>query len=324
MANDLSTLMNTVAARLGTEISALLRPQAAFLSAITINPIPEETKALNDVVKINIVDTDGSVVDHVASALTVGNIDRTPTTIQLTKMPSRQIDLSSYEISRIPDSPGLLDEVLKAEAIKFIKYFNADIAGLFTVGNFDTTGNSDRSATTGADSVTRAQLTNLWTVLASRNIPVDDAGNVFAITHPYIYGQWLDDGDFTKATSIGDEYASQMRTTGQLFPINGMLPVWDSQAPTTTNSGNTSYTTACFHRRAVIAQFAKPPAPLSTNVTYKYTSVMGIPMLMVYEYSTNGANAGGAKNTLTLSTLWNRTVFRKDHCALDRTPFAAT
>lgn len=321
MANDLSTLMNTVAARLGTEISALLRPQAAFLSAITVNPIPEETKALNDVVKINIVDTDGSVVDHVASALTVGNIDRTPTTIQLTKMPSRQIDLSSYEISRLPDSPGLLDEVLKAEAIKFIKYFNADIAGLFTTSNFNTSGNTDRSGSTGADTVTYAQLTNLWTVLASRGIPVYDPGNVFAITHPVIYGQWLQDADFTKSSSIGDEYASQMRSQGQLFPINGMLPIWDTQAPTT---GSTSYITAAFHRRAVIAQFAKPPAPLSQNVTYKYTQVMGIPMLMVYEYSTNGANAGGAKNTLTLSTLWNRTVFRKDHCVLDLTPTSAS
>lgn len=324
MANDLSTLMNTVAARLGTEITALLQPQAAFLSAISLNPIPEETKAVNDIVKLNIVDTDGSVVDHVASALTVANIDRTPTTIQLTKMPSRQIDLTSYEISRLPDSPGLLDEVLKAEAIKFIKYFNADLASLFTVGNFDTAGNSDRSATTGADAVSYAQATALWSTLAGRNIPVEDTGNVFLVTHPVIYGGWLASDDFTKSAAIGDAYASKMRSTGELFPINGMLPVWDSQAPITTNSGNTSYTTAAFHRRAVVAQFAKPPAPLSTNVTHAYSRIMGIPVLMVYEYNTNGANAGGAKNTLTISTLWNRTIFRKDHCVLDRTPFAAT
>lgn len=315
--------MNTVAARLGTEITALLRPQAAFLSAITWNPIPLEQKALNDVVKLNIVDTDGSVADHVASSLTTGNIDRTPTTIQLTKMPSRTVDITSYEISRLPDSPGLLDEVLKAEALKFIKYFNADIAGLFTVGNFDTSGNSDRSATTGSDAVSYAQATALWTTLASRSIPVDEAGNVFMITHPQIYGGWLQDADFTKSSSIGDEYASQMRTKGQLFPINGMLPVWDTQAPITTNSGNTSYTTCAFHRRAVVAQFAKPPAPLD-NTVYKYTEVMGIPMMIVFKYDTNTANSGGAKNSLTISTLWNRVIFRKDHAVLDRTPFAAT
>ncbi len=321
MPNDISTLLNAVAARLGTEITALLRPQAAYLSAITWNPIPKETKAVNDVVKLNIVDTDGTVVDHMASSLTAGNIDRTPTTIQLTKMPSRQINLSSYEISRLPDSPALLDEVLKAEAIKFIKYFNADVASLFTTTNFDTSGNTDRSATTGADAVSYAQLTNMWTVLATRNIPVYEPGNVFAIAHPVIYGGWLQDADFTKASSVGDEYASQMRSQGQLFPINGMLPIWDSQAPTT---GSTSYITAAFHRRAVVCQFAKPPAPLSQNVTHKYTQVMGIPMLLVYEYSSNGGSSGGAKNTLTISTLWNRAVFRKDHCVLDITPAAAT
>jgi len=323
MPNDLSTLMNTVAFRLGTEISALLRPQAAFLSAITWNPIPEETKARNDVVKINIVDTGGDVVDHITNSLTTGTIDRTPTTIQLTKMPSRTVDVTSYELSRLPDSPGLLDEVLKAEALKFIKYFNGDIASLFTVDNFDTTGNSDRSATTGADSVSYAQVTNLWTELASRSIPVDEAGNVFIIAHPKIYGGWLGNDDFTKASSIGDEYASQMRTRGQLFPINGMLPAWDTQAPITTNSGNTSYTTAAFHRRSVIAQFAKPPAPLD-NTAHAYTEIMGIPALIVYRYNENTANSGGAKNTITISTLWNRVIFRKNHCVLDRTPFAAT
>lgn len=323
MANDLSTLMNTIAFRLGNPITDLLRPQAAFLSAVTINPVPEETKALNDIVKINIVDTDGVVADHVAGALTAGNIDRTPTTIQLTKMPSRTVDLSSYEISRLPDSPGLLDEVLKAEALKFLRYFNAQIAALFTVGNFDTTGNSDRSADTGADAVSYSQVTNLWTVLAGRDIPVADAGNVFLITHPQVYGLWLKDEEFTKASSIGDEYASQMRSQGQLFPINGMLPLWDSQAPTTTSSTHTSYTTAAFHRRAVIAQFAKPPEPMGATA-YSYTQVMGIPMLLVYEYDTNTANAGGAKNKLTISTLWNTTIYRKDHCVLDRTPFAAT
>ena len=84
--------MNTVAARLGTEITALLRPQAAFLSAITWNPIPLEQKALNDVVKLNIVDTDGSVADHVASSLTTGNIDRTPTLLDDPEAQSALID----------------------------------------------------------------------------------------------------------------------------------------------------------------------------------------------------------------------------------------
>lgn len=323
MANTLTTLLNTVAARLNTEITAQLRPHAAYLSAITMNPVEPEVKSLNDVVKLNLFALSGSVEDHVSTALTAGNITTTPTTIQLNKNPSRTVDLTSMELSRLPDSPGLLDEVMKIVMLDFISYFNSSIAALFTVGNFDTTGNSDRSADTGADSVSYAQVTNLWTQLATRKIPVNDNGNVFLITHPSIYGQWLKDDDFTKASTIGDEYASQMRSQGNLFPINGMLPLYDSQAPTTTSSSNTSYTTAAFHRRAVVAQFAYPPAPLD-NTEYRYTNVMGIPLLIVPKYDTNTGASGGAKNSITISALWDRAIHRKDHCVLDRTPFAAS
>jgi len=317
--NTITNLVNTVAARLGTEITDQLRPHAAFLSAITMNPVEPEVKSINDIVKLNIIGVDGSVQDHQTTALTTGNILPVPTSIQLNKTPSRVVDLTSIEISRLPDSPGLLDETLKTVMIDFIRYFNTSISALFTVGNFDTAGNSDRSATTGADSVSRAQVTNLWTQLATREIPVTELGNVFLIAHPFIYGQWLDDADFTKATSIGDAYASRMRTNGELMPINGMLPLYDSAAPTT---GSLSYTTAAFHRRAVVAQFAYPPKPMG-NVEWQYTNVMGIPLLIVTEYNTNHGASGGAKNTITISGLWDRMVFRKDHCVLDRTPTTA-
>lgn len=323
MANTFTTLLNTVAARLNTEITSQLQPHAAFLSAITMNPVEPEIKAVNDIVKLNIFAVSGAVTDHITGALTTGDISTTPTTIQLNKVPSRTVDLTQIDLSRLPDSPGMLDEALKVVMIDFIRYFNTSIANLFNVTNFDTTGNSDRSATTGADAVSYAQVTNLWTQLVNREIPVTDRGNVFLIAHPEIYGQWLADDNFTKATSIGDVFASTMRSNGSLMPINGMLPLYDSVTPITTSSTNKSYTTAAFHRRSVVAQFAYPPRPLSNAVDYRYTSVMGIPLLLVTEYNTNLANSGGAKNTLTISSLWDRMVFRKDHCVLDRTPFAA-
>lgn len=323
MPNTFTNLLNTVAARLNTEVTAQLQPHAAFLSAITMNPVEPEIKAVNDIVKLNVFAVSQNVTDHITGALTTGEISTTPTSIQLNKVPSKTIDLTSIELSRLPDNPGMLDEALRVVMIDFIRYFNTSIAGLFTVGNFDTAGNSDRSATTGADAVSYAQITNLWTVLTQREIPMTDTGNVFVVTHPVIYGGWLGNEDFTKATSIGDQYASTMRSSGGLMPINGMLPLFDSAAPTTTSGQNLSYTTAAFHRRAVVAQFAYPPTPMG-NVEYRYTNVMGIPLLIVTEYDTNTANAGGAKNRMTFSALWDRMVFRKDHCVLDRTPFAAT
>lgn len=322
MPNTFTTLLNTVAARLNTEITAQLQPHAAFLSAITMNPVEPTIKAVNDIVKLNIFAVSGSVQDHITTSLTTGNISTTPTSIQLNKVPSRTIDLTSIELSRLPDNPGMLDETLKVVMIDFIRYFNTSISSLFTVGNFDTAGNSDRSAETGGDEVSYAQITNLWTQLVNREIPVTDTGNVFVIAHPTIYGKWLQSEDFTKASTIGDAYASQMRSSGGLFPINGMLPLYDSAAPTTTSGQNLSYTTAAFHRRAVVAQFAYPPTPMG-NVEYRYTNVMGIPLLLVTEYDTNTGASGGAFNKMTISGLWDRMVFRKDHCVLDRTPFAA-
>ena len=319
MANSLTNLMNTVAFRF-TELTDTLKPHAAFLSAITTNPVPPEYKRVNDVVKLNIVGVDGSVVDHQASTVSTSNVSTTPTNIQLTKTPTKTFQIGTYEASRLSDSPALLDESFKVIMTQFLEHINGIIAGLFTTGNFDTAGNIIKTGTGDAvDALTHAEATQLWEVLATRKIPVTDSGNMFLITHPKIYGKMLTDGDFTKATSIGDAFASQMRTSGTLMPINDMLPLYDSQALVTGTSPNLSYTTAAFHRRAVIAQFAAPEPPMN-GLAYSYANMFGIPLLIVPNYDTNLGNTGGAFNSFTVSTLWNATVFRKDHCVLHITP----
>lgn len=321
MPNDLTNLMNTVAYRF-TDLTAYLKPHAAFLSAITINPVPPEFKSVNDVVKLNQLNIDGSVVDHQSSTISTVNLTTTPTSIQLTKTPTKTFKIGTYEASRLADSPGLLDESFSIVITQFLEHINGIIAGLFTTTNFNVTGNIAGTGTgDAADVLTHSDATKLWSVLASRKIPVTDTGNMFLVTHPYIYGKMLDDADYTKATSIGNEYASQMRTTGSLMPVNNMLPVFDSQAPTTGSGATISYTSAAFHRRAVIAQFATPEPPMN-GLAYRYANVFGIPILIVPNYDTNLGNTGGAFNSFTLSALWNAIPFRTDHCVLHTTPGA--
>ena len=322
MPNDFSAFMNTVAARF-SGLTDYLQPHAAFLSATTMNPIPSDYKEVNDIVKLNIGNVAGSVVDHNTTSITVADASTTATNIQLTKIPTKTFQIGTYEASRLSDSPGLLDETFKIVMTQMIEYLNAQIAGLFTVGNFAvTTGGSNIVGTgTGAtaDAVSHADVSAMWGTLTARKVPVTDRGNTFIIAHPLIYAKWLDDADFTKATSIGDEYASQMRTNGNLFPLNGVLPLFDSQAPTTGTSPNLSYVTAMFHRRATITQFAIPQPPADGRA-YRYTNVMGIPFLIVPEYNTNLAGTGGASNRFTVSTLYNTIKFRDDHCVLHSTP----
>jgi len=311
--------MNTVAYRF-TELTDVLKPHAAFLSAITINPVETEFKRVNDVVKLNIVGVDGSVVDHQQSTISTSNVSTTPTNIQLTKTPTKTFQIGTYEASRLADSPALLDESFKVIMTQFLEHINGVVAGLFTTANFDVSGNIIKTGTgDAADTLSHTEATQLWDVLATRKIPVTDSGNLFLVTHPKIYGKMLDDADFTKATSIGDAFASQMRTTGALMPVNGLLPLFDSQAPVSGTSPNLSYTSAAFHRRAVIAQFA-PPEPPMNGLAYSYANMFGIPLLIVPNYDTNLGATGGAFNSFTVSTLWNAVVFRKDHAVLHVTP----
>lgn len=321
MPNTITNLVNTVAYRF-TELTDQLKPHAAFLSAITINPVEPGFKSVNDIVKLNIVNMDGSVVDHQASSISVANVSTTPTTIQLTKTPTKTFTLSTYDAQRLFDSPAVLDESFKLLSIQFLEYFNGVIASLFNTTNFDTAGNITGTGTGAtADALSHADASLMWSTLATRKIPVTDTGNVFLITHPYIYGKMLDDADYTKATSIGNEYASQMRTSGSLMPINGMLPMFDSQSPTSGSGATIAYTSAAFHRRAVVAQFAAPQPPMN-GLAYSYANVFGIPLLIVPTYDTNLGNTGGAFNQFTVSALWNCIVHRKDHCVLHTTPGA--
>lgn len=319
MPNTITNYLNTIAATVAsTPFTRDLAPHAAFLSCTTLNPVPPEVKRVNDVVNIPLPTLSGSWQDHQAGALTVGDIGNTPIAVTLNKTPSRVISLSAQEMSRLPEDKELLKRTVGIALLQLLDTVSSSIGGLFTVGNFDVAGNTDRSASTGADYITRAQLVNLWGVLATREIPVMDTGNLFAVTHPSIYAQWTNDADFVKADTVGDAYASAMRVSGNLVPINNLLPLYDSKAPTTL-SGD-SYTTAVFHRNATWAQFAYPEPPLSSAVDYAYTVFNGIPVLMVYTYDTNHGAAGGANNFLTMSTLWNFGVGRKNHAVLDRTP----
>lgn len=319
MANTITNLVNTVAYRF-TELTDNLKPHAAFLSAITINPVEPGFKSKNDVVKLNIVNMDGAVVDHQISSITTSNVSTTPTTIQLTKTPTKTFELSTYDAQRLFDSPGVLDQSFKVLMIQFMEHFNSTIAALFNTTNFPSPIVGSGSGAT-ADALSHADATLMWSTLATRKIPVTDTGNVFLITHPYIYGKMLDDADYTKATSIGDQYASQMRTSGSLMPINGMLPMFDSQAPTTGSGATISYISAAFHRRAVVAQFATPEPPMDGRA-YSYANVFGIPLLIVPKYDENLSGTGGASNKFTVSALWNCLVHRADHGVLHTTPGA--
>ena len=319
MANTITNFLNTVAATVqSTKFTQDLAPHAAFLSCTTMNPVEPTVKAVNDVVNIPLPTLSGSWVDHQSSTVTAGDIANTPIAVTLNKTPTRTIKLTSQEISRMPESPALLQRTIGIALLELLDTASSSIGALFTTTNFDVTGNTNRTADTGEDYVTRAQLVNLWGVLATRKIPVSDTGNLFAVTHPTIYAKWTNDDDFTKASSIGDAYASAMRVSGNLVPINNLLPLYDSQAPTTLSGA--SYTTAVFHRNATWAQFAYPEAPLSNAVDYRYTVFNGIPVLMVLTYDTNLGATGGAFNTLTMSTLWNYGVGRKNHAVLDLTP----
>lgn len=319
MANTITNYLNTIAATVkSTQFTRDLAPHAAFLSATTLNPVEPTVKRVNDVVNIPLPTLSGGWVDHQSSTLSAGNISSDKIAVTLNKTPSRVVELTSQEMSRMPESPELLRRTIGIALLELLDLASSSIGALFTTANFDVAGNSNRSTSTGEDYVSRSILTNLWGTLADRKIPVNDTGNLFAIAHPSIYAKWTNDADFVKADTVGERYVSDMRTTGNLVPVNNLLLTYDSEVPTTLSGA--SYTTPVFHRNATWAQFAYPEAPLASSVDYAYTLFMGIPVLMVYTYDTNHGATGGAKNVLTMSTLWNYGVGRKNHAVLDLTP----
>lgn len=323
MANDFTTYMNTVAARF-TELSQHLQPHAAYLSAVYMNPVPDTPMPPNAKVRINLVDVDGSVVNALTTAPGIKNVTTSATELELDDMATKPFSITSYEASRVADSPALVDQAISKVMIQMLEYLNAKIAAKFVIGTFNVAGNTSSSVVnTNPAKVTFAEFTNLRKTLSTRKIPLADRQNLFVIGHSEIYHQWLQDDNFIKVASIGDMKTSQLRDDGVIQPQYGFRFLEDPQSVVTGTSPNLTYSTAAFHRNACVFASAPMEPPMGI-VNYRYASVMGIPVLLTFGYDENLDSTGGPFNLITPRILHTVKEHRKDHCVIHRSILAAS
>lgn len=322
MANDFATYMNTVAARF-TELSAHLQPHAAYLSAVYMNPVPEDPMPPNATVKINLVDVAGDVVNAITTAPGTKDVTTTATELSLDDMPTKSFTVSSYESARVADNPALIDMAISKVMIQMIEYLNAKVAAKFVIGTFNTAGNTSSSVTnTNPAKVTFAEFVTLRKVLSARKIPLAERQNLFVIGHSEIYHQWLQDDNFIKVAAISDRKAGELRDSGVIQPQYGFQFLEDPQSVVSGTSPNFTYSTAAFHRNACVFA-AAPLEPPAGSVNFRYANVMGIPVLLTFSYDENLGATGGPFNRITVRTLCNVKEHRKDHCVIHRSILTA-
>lgn len=324
MANDLASFMTYMSDRFTKELAFALRPQAAFLSAIYINPTAE-TMPPNRKVTVNMASIDGDGVDALTSAPAVRDVDTTGTELELNKLWSLPFTMSEVDMARAWDSPALLDNVLEQVAIKAITYANAQTSALFNTTNFNTAGNTTRTATpTAGAEVTLEEIGALRTVLSTRNVPLTDRGNLFIVTHPIIYGKWNTDSKFGYASTVGDEFASRLRSSGNLPPIFNFLPLEDGQAPVSGTTPEFTYTTAMFHRASAIMVSAVLPRPADAATSYltiplgnKSGQVLSI--RVTAKFDQNIGATGGSKTVFLAEAFMGFHKHREELCVIHST-----
>jgi len=318
MANSLSSAMNIIAARMNA-LSDNLRPHAAYLSAVHINPTPEQPISPNDTVKVNVIDVEGSVVDALTAAPSVQDVNLTATELRCNKLATKVFKISNHELLRLADSPMVLDKAFEYVALEIVEKVNSDLSALFTTTTFDTSGNTTRTATpTAGAEITADELGTLRTVLSSRKIPINARGDLFIIAPPTIYGKWLNDDDFAKASSVGDEWASALRSNGSLQPIWNFLPLEDPQSPVAGTTPDFTYQTAMFHRNAAIVvngQLNQPPDGTAAS----FTSMFGLPMRITAQHQMNIGATGGSYTAFMVECCYGVYAHRKNHCAIHTT-----
>lgn len=318
MANDLSSFMNTVSAAF-TDLSRTLRPHAAFLSAVHINPTPATPLPPNETVKVNLVSIDGDPVDALTDPPTVKDVDTTPTSLKLNRLVTIPWRMDDYDIMRVPDSPGLLDKAVQEVGMKIVETVNGYLAALFTTTTFNTAGNTTQTLTpTAGASMSVAQIAALRRVLTERKIPINDRGNLFIITHPAIYERWLSDDEFAHASVLGDVWASDLRDNGELRPQFNFLPLEDPQSVVSGTTPDFTYQTAMFHRDSAVLVNAMLPRPMDgTAVTY--ASFFGLPVRITAKFNQNIGSTGGAYTTFMAECLVGAHAHRKPFCAIHTT-----
>lgn len=318
MPNDLASFMNSVASEFN-DLTKNLRPHAAYLSAVHINPTPSTPLPPNETVKVNLVTIDGDAVNALTDAPSLKDVDTTATSLKLDKLASIPFKFSDYDIMRAPDSPGLIAKTVEAAGLKIVEFINDAVADLFTTTTFNTAGNTTRTATpTAGPEITATELAKLRTVLSTRKIPIADRGNLFIITHPEIYGRWLTADDMAKASTLGDEWSSNLRGNGELRPQFNFLPLEDYQAPVSGTTPEFTYQTAMFHRdAAVLVNAMLPPPPAGTAVSY--ASMFGLPIRITAQFNQNLGATGGAYTSFLVECLFGIHAHRKPFCAIHTT-----
>lgn len=133
-----------------------------------------------------------------------------------------------------------------------IRKVNRAIANLATSTNFSTY----TTVTGGNDVFTRSHFATAWAYLANGGVPVDDADNLFLLTHPTVYGNMTLESSLVQESIAGLPSAEAGRQAKILTQYNAEI-VWDQQVPVVSAG---VYSALFYHRYAIAARAAIEPS----------------------------------------------------------------
>lgn len=308
MANSIDGFFNNMAGAF-QEANRVLKPQATFLTGnngqpIVYTDIRSQPMAKYKKVTLQVPNTPGDAVNAITTKPTPVNLEATPTEISLDYMPAWGFELTSLEEVMAASSADLRKAYVDEAITKIVRLANKYIADQITTTNYNLAGNLTGVAGKG---VQLSEFTDMFGVLAGRDVPVHEAGKLFFVSHSSIYTGLMKDPEWREAAKVGDTRAQNQIGTGILPITYGAMPLMENQMP---GPAAGEYTSLYMHESAFALVTAPLPQPEAT-VAYSYESFGPLTILITIQYT-----ADQPKHTLWFHTLLGGKPWRKTHAVL--------
>lgn len=308
MANDLDGFFNSMSAAF-TEANKVLRPQAAFLTGdngmpIIYTDVRSTPLSRYKQVTLNVPNSTVVVNNILTDAINIHDLDHTPTVVSMNLLYGAGFELGPLDEIQAADPEGMrrlyVDETVKA----VIRKANGYIASLVNTTNFAVAGNVTGTSLAG---VSLNDFTQMNGVLASRDVDVEDAGNLFFLANSLTYTGLLKDTAWREAAKVGDQRATNQMRSGVLPITYGAIPLRENQMPASTVSTTTTSKSIYFHRHAM-AMVTAPLNPPPATVAYIYESFGPLTFLIAVGY-----NQDTTETKLTIHTLLGVVPWKTTH-----------
>jgi hypothetical protein len=212
------------------------------------------------------------VVDADAVDIGGGSLQPSDTThdtrqIKIDKHPSVSFTIQSWDQARTPEQ--LREKFIQPKLEALMRKINGAIAALATPTNFSV----NTTIVGGADTFTKAMLTQAWVTLGNLGVDVNTPGDLSFITSLTAYGNMMQSDEFKKEDVVGINAAELLNKRAIFDPYLNTIIKPDQQSPKVGGKTSGLY----FHRYAFGGVAIDPPRLSDEDESVKEATIYPFP-----------------------------------------------